>query len=74
MAEISQDDLIQPDNKVVSQATPFVVALGTLQPTAFSPLTLTSYSVEGVRPSRVVEKTSLATTCVSNEDAESEAA
>ena len=44
-----------------------MVALGTLRPTAFSPLTLTSYSVEGVRPSRVVEKTSLATTCVSNE-------
>ena len=44
-----------------------MVAWGTLRPTAFSPLTLTSYLVEGVRPSRVVEKMSLATTCVSNE-------
>ena len=44
-----------------------MVTLGTLQPTAFSPLTLTSYSVEGVRPSRYVEKMSLVTTCVSNE-------
>ena len=49
-----------------------MVTLGTLRPTAFSPLTLTSYSVEGVRPLRVVEKMSLdnrslATTCVSNE-------
>ena len=44
-----------------------MVALGTLRPTAFSTLTLTLYSVEGVRSSRVTDKTSLATTCVSNE-------
>ena len=51
-----------------------MVALESLRPTAFSPLTLTSYSMEGVRPSRVVENTSLATTCVSNEDGGPEAA
>ena len=51
-----------------------LVTLGSLRPTAFSPLTHTWYSVEGLRPSRVVEKTSPATTRVSNEDAGSEAA
>ena len=62
---------VGPWKKLVSINSPSVfvckVALGTLRPTAFSPLTLTSYSVEGVRPLRVVEKMSLATTCVSNE-------
>ena len=63
--------LCRPWKKLVLINSPSVfvrkVALGSLRPTAFSPLTLTSYSVEGMTPSRVVEKTSLVTTCVSNE-------
>ena len=45
-----------------------MVTLGWLRPTAFSTPTLTSYLVEGERPSRVVEKTSSPSKCISNGD------
>ena len=50
-----------------------MVTLGSLRPTAFSTLTLTSYSVEEARLFRVVEKTSFSSKCVSNGDARSKA-
>ena len=50
-----------------------MVTLGWLQPTAFSTLTLTSYSVEGERSSSVVETTSSPSKCISNGDAGSKA-
>ena len=49
------------------------VVLGSLRPTRFSPLTLTSYVVKGARPTTVVVKTPLPTERIMNWDAESEA-
>ena len=56
------------DNSLSALVFVHLVALGSLRPTAFFPFTLTSYSVEGMRLSRVVDETSCSTTFVSNGD------